>query len=111
MVSEAGRWGENVENRAIRAQSQSMTLSEIADGYVKQVEKIMSGPAAPVIRNEVKKYADVVSKTEGMQQYEHLNELVGRLDSYKSFFGGIWEDKDERPALALAFVRYEQSLH
>ncbi len=88
-----------------------MTLEEVAKGYTKRAQEVMSGAAAPAIRNEVKKYADIISATEGPTQYEHLGKLVKALDPYKSFFKDIWSDPEERSPFALALVNYEKSLH
>lgn len=88
-----------------------MTLEEVAKGYTKRVEEVMLGAAAPAIRNEIKQHADAVVATEGPARYEHLGKLVKALDAYKSFFGGVWSDPEERIPFALALVRYEKSLH
>jgi len=85
-----------------------MNLGGVADGYKNQVEQIFSTPAAPAIRNEVKKYLNVADM-EGPEQLEELQQLVRALEAYKKNID-MPEDSFEKAALALALVRREKSL-
>jgi len=101
----------NTERNIERAQQNSMSLSEVGEGYDKQVAAAFTGKSAPAVRNEIQQFLKlrpVLSMT-GQEQYENLQALAKALAPYK-IFEDVSPDLDERAAFALALVRREKYL-
>ena len=102
----------NTERNIERAQQNSMSLSEVGEGYDKQVAAAFTGKSAPAVRNEIQQFLKlrpVLSMT-GQEQYENLQALVKALSPFKSIFDDVSNNHDEYTAFALALVHREKSL-
>lgn len=96
----------------LRRRSAERTLQELANGYERQANDVLSGQEGDAARDEVARFAKKITATEGPEQYEHLDKLIRALNLRKpAIFSEIPDDPHERSAFALALVRrYEQSL-
>jgi len=110
MTLEQPRWGGNAEGGIMRAQKNSMTLTDTAKGYEHKVREILGNKTGEIVRREVQANMNVILMSQGQAQYDLLQKLLARLEPYRAIFADIPEDKDERAAFALALVKYEKSL-
>gem|GEM_PF-4671029 len=96
----------------VRRRENENTMEELAKGYSKQAEEILSGKDALTVRDEISRFAKKISSSQGPEQYEYLHTLNKALSLRRSsFFDEIPEDEHERAAFALALVKqYEKSL-